>query len=220
MAITHNGLTQIGEEFYKRALELLWYDSSTGYFRYKKRGRYSKKRGMAPEANDVAGYEAHGYIMFGVSVDGKQKRISLHVLAFYAMTGRLPKEGHQTDHINGDKADNRFSNLREVCVSGNNRNVGKRRNSTSPWKYVSKHGKGLQARVRDGERMKYLGTFPTQLQAAWAGHCFASSLHKEHYCNPPMEAHFAKQPIEWCAANAFTWFYNDEKPSPAQDFTN
>lgn len=52
-----------------------------------------------------------------------------HRVAFAIATGRWPKE--ELDHINGDKGDNRLSNLREVDRQGNALNLAKRKDNRS-----------------------------------------------------------------------------------------
>lgn len=57
-----------------------------------------------------------------------QRKVSAHQAAFAIMTGRWAKE---IDHINGDRSDNRWVNLREVTRSENCRNIKKPKNNTS-----------------------------------------------------------------------------------------
>jgi hypothetical protein len=55
--------------------------------------------------------------------------VSAHRLAYALYYGKWPNG--QIDHINGDKADNRITNLRVVTISDNNKNKAKQRNNTS-----------------------------------------------------------------------------------------
>lgn len=62
--------------------------------------------------------------------------IAVHRLAFAIETGRWPVE---VDHVNGDKSDNRWCNLREADRSTNEANKGLRADSTSGFKGVNWH---------------------------------------------------------------------------------
>lgn len=94
----------------KRLKELFNYNPSTGLFvRLKSAGN--------AKAGDIAGcVSSHGYIT--IKVDGTNHYG--HRLAFLYMTGNFPSE--QTDHINHDTSDNRWTNLRAVTISENQHN--------------------------------------------------------------------------------------------------
>lgn len=62
-----------------------------------------------------------------VNVDGA--KYYEHRLAWFYMTGAWPKD--QIDHVNGDRSDNRFINLREASAADNVRNVAKKKHNTS-----------------------------------------------------------------------------------------
>ena len=74
--------------------------------------------------------DERGYIRVGL--DGKT--YTLHRLAFLLMKEVLPE---QVDHINRDKSDNRWSNLRGCNQVQNQWNIGKRSTNTSGYKNVS-----------------------------------------------------------------------------------
>ena len=101
--------------------ELFYYDPDTGMFaRIKKRGGYKCDIG------DIAGsVNAQGYIV--INLKG-QPRLA-HRLAFLYMTGSYPK--NQVDHLNHDRTDNRWCNLRDVEEVHNHRNISKRCDNTS-----------------------------------------------------------------------------------------
>lgn len=52
-----------------------------------------------------------------VNLDGKNFR--LHRVAYLLMTGNWPETGLEIDHINGDRSDNRWCNLRIATKSQN-----------------------------------------------------------------------------------------------------
>ena len=62
--------------------------------------------------------EGH-YPQFNFSVEGKQKMGYVHRFVWEAFNGPIPK-GMTIDHINGDKTDNRLSNLQLLTPSQNN----------------------------------------------------------------------------------------------------
>jgi hypothetical protein len=89
--------------------------------------------------------------------------------------------GFQVDHINGDKLDNRKSNLR-VCTTGENaRNRGKNKNGTSGYKGVHfyKAYRKWQSHIMHERKMVWLGYFDTAEKAALAYNEAATKLHGE-----------------------------------------
>lgn len=97
--------------------EWISYDPLTGEFRWKK-DRSNMKAG------ELAGNDAgDGYrrVLF------KGKSYQLHRIAFALMTGNQPPP--QTDHINGNRLDNRWANLREATPQQNQMNKGTQKNN-------------------------------------------------------------------------------------------
>jgi HNH endonuclease/AP2 domain len=103
---------------------LVSYDPDTGMFR-------RNIDGNTYRIGDVAGYiNKFGYRC--MDVDGRPYRA--HRLAWFYMTGVMPSE--YVDHINGQKADNRFCNLRLATNSQNQANRPAPKNNTSGIKGV------------------------------------------------------------------------------------
>lgn len=65
-----------------------------------------------------------GYLMYRVRENGKTKTYSSHHLSYYVNVERFsPKDGLQIDHIDGNKDNNHFSNLRRVTPKENANNI-------------------------------------------------------------------------------------------------
>lgn len=78
----------------------------------------------------------------------------------------VPQPGQYVDHINGDKLDNRRSNLRLADASTNVTNRPKRKGCATKYKGVHKNTGCATFTARCGS--EYLGSFKTQEEAARA----------------------------------------------------
>lgn len=118
---------------------LLTYDPTTGHWSWIASGK-------------VAGYLNHGYR--NIMVEGKNYRGAR--LAFLYMTGSFPTK--QVDHINRNRSDDRWENLRECDNSQNNQN--------KPSKNFCKIYNGTYVVYLDvkGKRI-HIGTFKTEQEA-------------------------------------------------------
>lgn len=87
-----------------------------------------------------------------------------HRVIWKLMTGDEPR---QVDHINGNRADNRWCNLRDVAHRTNGKNQKKPSTNTSGVCGVGWHrGAGRwQARIRVDDRHIYLGLFDSMEEA-------------------------------------------------------
>lgn len=105
----------------------------------------------------------NGYaVRRSVVVNGKSKPIYMHREIMET------PDGMDTDHINGDRLDNRRGNLRICNRSQNQHNVGKPRNNTSGYKGVARNGKRWASQIGVNGRLVYLGTFDSEEDAARA----------------------------------------------------
>lgn len=170
--------------------ELLRYEPETGRFHWRPRGRHLFKsdRSFAAFATLFEGKEAltsmcaDGYLngaVLGVAVKA-------HRVAWALATGAWPDA--DIDHVDGDRSNNRISNLREADRGLNCQNRKARRGSTSGYLGVSlrkKTGKWLAQIGVEGKHM-HLGYFDTEEQA-FAAYCKAKA--DLHPFNPvPREA--------------------------------
>jgi len=139
---------------YLVARKSLSYNSDTGIFtRTKYSPRIAKKKIGKP-----TGYiTTLGYM----DVRIQQKTYKLHRLAFLFMGEDMPKE---VDHIDGDKTNNKWSNLRAATRSENCRNRCMSSNNTSGHScvYINK-GRGKKYFSKVGG--KHLGSFDHIYQA-------------------------------------------------------
>ena len=163
-------MTRKAREAYLTATEvrrLLRYESETGTFFW----RVDTKNTLA---GDVAGSrQSRGYWHIGI----KNHLYMAHRLAWLYVTGEWP-DGH-IDHINGNRSDNRFVNLRIATNSENARNSRRRINNACGYKGVhyKKRLNKFVAQINVKGRVHHLGVFPTAAEAH-AAYCKAA---KEYF---------------------------------------
>ena len=140
--VSHKIVTQ------ERLQSLISYCPTSGVFKWK----IARTRGVV--AGSVAGTDRHGYIV--ISIDGGS--FYAHRLAFLLMTGAWPSG--VVDHINGDRSDNRWGNLRDVPHFVNMQNLKKSPNSSSIGLLGVTRWRGkFKAQIRVGGKNYNLGTF-------------------------------------------------------------
>lgn len=132
--------------------EFTHYDPDTGVLKRTHaldRGHNKYEKEFIPKSITAQGYRQLG--MF------KQPYL-VHRLAFLYMEGRWPNE---VDHINGDRLDNRWSNLREVTSSENKRNMGIHVNNKSgvPGVYWYPRYSKWEVTIRSNGEHIYLGRY-------------------------------------------------------------
>lgn len=114
---------------------------------------------------DIGGSKyKNGYV--SVSINGT--KYLYHRLVYLLKTGSLPPKNYDIDHINGDRSDNRFENLRAVTRSENNFNQRlASKNNKSGYLGVSLHrSSGLfRATIFVEYKQKCIGYFKTAEEA-------------------------------------------------------
>lgn len=139
----------------ERVRQLLDYDPKTG------RLVNRVSRGAAKAGKPAGGYALNGYR--AVAVDGK--RYFEHRLAWLYVHGVWPTG--DIDHINGDRSDNRLSNIRDVPKKVNCQNLGgPKSHNQIGFLGVRRMRNKFQARIVLDGKTSYLGTFATPEQAA------------------------------------------------------
>lgn len=162
-------------EFRAKAMELLSYDPETGAFRWKVL-RNGFAGGVRP--GDIAGTDnGQGYVQINVA----QRIWRAHRLAWLFMTGDVPPKGFEIDHINGERSDNRWSNLRQVSRRQNNYNLGISKRNISGTKgvsWIARNNKWL-ARLKVDGRIIHLGEFDLLSDAVAARKAGERAHHQE-----------------------------------------
>jgi hypothetical protein len=175
----------------KAIRDLLDYDPETGRLVWRKRGPEWFRDGVRSSAyaqsvswnKRFAGREAltarvNGYLV-GMLLG---KGIRAHRAAFAWMTGEWPPE--EIDHIDGNRANNTWANLRPASKSVNGKNQQRHSTNSSGTAGVSfdRRNKSWRARITVNGRLIYLGRFKSLEDAAaarkWAEAAFG--FHENH----------------------------------------
>lgn len=133
----------------ERLRELVEYNSEIGRFFWLRSGR-----GFMTKGAEAGSFDAHGYGQ--IRIDGQIYKE--HHLVWLFHTGEWPTE--QIDHINHQRRDNRFENLRVATNSENHKNRPLQKNNTSGFVGVHWDKRGwFEAYINVGGKKIRLGRF-------------------------------------------------------------
>lgn len=134
--------------------EFISYEPETGVLRWKRAQNSRSVPGSVCGTVSGTGY---------VGLKFRSVAYQAHRVAYFLMTGEQPGE---IDHIDRDKANNAWRNLRDVSHAENMRNraapVGKYGRG------ITKRASGFRASIWHGGRHNHIGVFPTQEEAVAA----------------------------------------------------
>jgi hypothetical protein len=129
----------------------LMYDEQTGHFTWLKCNTNCIKPGTTAGSVEPIGYRK-------INVFGKKYRA--HRLAWFYVYGHFPDM--DIDHINGNKGDNRISNLRLATASQNLANARPKRDGL---KGAFRHRKKWVAKICVRGERHHLGQYETEREA-------------------------------------------------------
>jgi hypothetical protein len=158
------------------------YDPETGLF--------TRKVTTGPHGviGEVAGgINDEGYVIIFL----RRIKLRAHRLGWAWMTGEWPV--NDIDHINGDRADNRFKNLREATRSQNLQNAGLRSSNKTGYKGVHfcNERQKYVAQIKINKWPKVLGRFQT-LEEAVSARLAAEKMIYGEFAGPSSRQCFKK----------------------------
>lgn len=111
-------------------------------------------------------------------IDGKFRTVLMHRVILGAKPGQI------VDHRNGDRLDNRRSNLRFCTASESVQNRGKMKNNKSGFKgvHLNRRLNKYEALITKDHKTHYLGVFKTAKSAGQAYARAAKKLHGNFAC--------------------------------------
>lgn len=161
-----------------RLRELLNYDPETGLLTWIRSGQ-----GVAYPGKVAGRFRPDGYVNIGIDKQLHQA----HRLAWLYMTGEHPK--HCIDHIDGNPANNRWANLRDVTHSVNHQNRRPGGNNTTGYLGITRSGKKWSAKIVTNGKITYLGAHATPEEAHAA---YMAAKRIQHEACPPIERTISK----------------------------
>lgn len=131
-----------------RLKELFLYDEHSG------RLVWRINRGPVKQGSAVGSLSNRGYLKTRINKVSYQ----VHRLLWLLVTGETP---NIVDHINGNRLDNRFKNLRNVSMPENNKNMPRPKNNTSGFVGVTLHKPSQKwvAQISVNKKWVYLGFY-------------------------------------------------------------
>lgn len=140
----------------EQVLEVLKYEPSKGFLYW--RNCKGRKNPNVPAGS----WMRNGYR--NIKISGGQYLV--HRIIWLIETGEWPE--NQLDHIDMNKSNNRFSNLRQATTSQNNANREKYKNNASGYKGViwHKHTRKWRAAIGVNGKSTYLGIYDSPEEAA------------------------------------------------------
>lgn len=143
----------------ERLKSLLHYDPNTGVFTCIDNLNILWRAGKP-----IGWLNDSGYVI--ITID--KKRYRAHRLAMLYMEGRFPPE--HTDHIDGNRSNNKYENLRSVTEKENHKNVKLRASNKYGFTGVGWHKKTCKWRafITAEEKLIHLGVFESLIDAVAA----------------------------------------------------
>lgn len=135
---------------------------------------------------DKASYIAHnGYMKLTID----RKSYPVHRLAFLYMTGQYPESGVDVDHIDHNRANNKWSNIRLVSRQENMRNAKRSKANKSGYTGVGwcKQQSQWYASIMISGRHKKIGRFDSLIDAV-AARIRANKLYGFHHNHGAQDA--------------------------------
>lgn len=138
---------------------------------------------MYEELSKYKWFKNKGYCKRSTTKNYKTVHFTMHRVIMQA------KKGEYVDHINGDRLDNRRSNLRICSNQENLCNKPKQLNNTSGYKGVTwrKIAKKWLAQIQVNNKTIHLGYYETKEEAALAYNIAAKKYHGEFACQNDIE---------------------------------
>jgi hypothetical protein len=157
------------------------YDPDTGVIRWNTR---PQKHFATPDAckmwnTKYAGKAAGGVSHVYLQIKINHRSHTLHRIIWKMMTGKEPPT--TIDHIDGNPANNCWSNLRAATPTEQKWNTGLSKKNVSGFKGVSRYGSRWRACININGVKRHRGCFDTPEEAAVAYETAARELHGEFY---------------------------------------
>jgi hypothetical protein len=155
-------------ELQAKLKHFMHYNPETGIFTRLVNSTSTKK-------GSVAGYmSTNGYVNIGFN----NRAWRAHRLAFLYMTGEIPEF---VDHIDRNRSNNKWVNLRPATRLQNNTNRPLQKNNRLGLKGVRKHRNKFHASLYINDKYHWIGSFDDPNEAHEAYKAYAKQHHGEFY---------------------------------------